>query len=106
MPACRPSPSAPRASAARPPARSVRSGRLESFGRAALRAVGAIDAAQGDVDGGAAFADGPSGIVTMRNVLPDWAVRLLVGTLLLPALLTALDGFFRVRRRHLPVRRG
>jgi hypothetical protein len=40
----------------------------------------------------------------MRNVLPDWAVRLLVGTLLLPAFLTALDGFFRVRRRHLPVR--
>jgi hypothetical protein len=37
-------------------------------------------------------------------VLPDWAVRLLVGTLLLPALLTALDGFFRVRRRHLPLR--
>ena len=40
----------------------------------------------------------------MRNVLPDWAVRLLVGTLLLPAFLTALDGFFRVRRRHLPLR--
>jgi hypothetical protein len=39
----------------------------------------------------------------MRNVLPDWAVRLLVLTLLLPALLTALDGFFRVRRRRLPV---
>ena len=39
----------------------------------------------------------------MRNVLPDWAVRLLVGTLLLPALLTALDGFFRVRRRRLAV---
>jgi hypothetical protein len=30
-------------------------------------------------------------------------VRLLVGTLLLPALLTALDGFFRARRRHLAV---
>jgi hypothetical protein len=30
-------------------------------------------------------------------------VRLLVGTLLLPAFLTALDGFFRVRRRKLPV---
>jgi hypothetical protein len=40
----------------------------------------------------------------MRNVLPDWAVRLVVGTLLLPALLTALDGFFRVRRRRLAVR--
>jgi hypothetical protein len=82
----------------------VRRERLEKFGRAALRAVTAIDASEGDVEGGAAFADSPQGIVTMRNVLPDWAVRLLVGTLLLPALLTAVDGFFRVRRRHLPVR--
>jgi len=81
----------------------VRRARLDELGRAALRAVGAIDAAQLDVEGGAAFADSPAGIVTMRNVLPDWAVRLLVGTLLLPAFLTALDGFFRVRRRHLPV---
>ncbi len=39
----------------------------------------------------------------MRNVLPDWSVRLLVGTLLLPAFLTALDGFFRIRRRRLAV---
>jgi Peptidase family M28 len=81
----------------------VRRGRLDRMGRAALRAVGAIDAAQGDVEGGAAFADSPAGIVAMRNVLPDWAVRLLAGTLLLPAFVTALDGFFRVRRRHLPV---
>ena len=41
----------------------------------------------------------------MRNVLPDWAVRLLVGTLLLPALLAALDALFRARRRRLPVGR-
>jgi hypothetical protein len=47
--------------------------------------------------------EGPDGIVTMRNVLPDWAVRMLVFCLLLPALLTALDGFFRVRRRRLAV---
>jgi hypothetical protein len=77
----------------------VRAGRLERFGRAVLRTVMAIDGAPG----GAAFAGGPDGIVTMRNVLPDWAVRLLVGTLLLPAFLTALDGFFRVRRRRLAV---
>jgi hypothetical protein len=80
----------------------VRPGRLERFGRAALRAVSAIDAAptRGEEP---AFAGEPKGIVTMRNVLPDWAVRLLVGTLLLPAFLTALDAFFRVRRRHLAV---
>jgi hypothetical protein len=77
----------------------VRAGRLERFGRAVLRTVMAIDGAPGD----AAFAGSPDGIVTMRNVLPDWAVRLLVGTLLLPAFLTALDGFFRVRRRRLAV---
>ena len=51
------------------------------------------------------FSGGPDGIVTMRNVLPDWAVRMLIGTLLLPALLAALDGFFRARRRHLAVGR-
>ena len=90
------------------PGAAVRRGRLERFGNAALRAVIAIDAAGPAQDDRAAaapaFSEGPEGIVTMRNVLPDWAVRLLVGTLLLPAFLTALDGFFRVRRRHLPVR--
>jgi len=87
------------------PGAAVRRTRLEEFGRAALRAVIAIDAAGPAQDDRAAaapaFGEGPQGIVTMRNVLPDWAVRLLVGTLLLPAFLTALDGFFRVRRRHL-----
>ena len=90
------------------PGAAVRRGRLERFGNAALRAVIAIDDAGPAQDDRAAaapaFSEGPEGIVTMRNVLPDWAVRLLVGTLLLPAFLTALDGFFRVRRRHLPVR--
>ena len=75
----------------------VRPRRLESFGRTALRTITAVDAA------GEPFAEGPRGIVVMRNVLPDWAVRLLVMTLALPALLTALDGFFRARRRRLPV---
>jgi hypothetical protein len=77
---------------------------MEAFGRGALRAVSALDAARTEGDGqNGAFAGGPEGIVTMRNVLPDWSVRLLVLTLLLPALLTALDGFFRARRRRLPV---
>ncbi len=83
----------------------VKGARLGSFGRGLLRAVTAIDQA-GPIDPdraarSPAFSAGPDGIVTMRNVLPDWAVRLLVGTLLLPALLAALDGFFRARRRHL-----
>ena len=39
--------------------------------------------------------------MTLRNVLPDWSVRLIVLCLLLPALLAALDAFFRARRRKL-----
>jgi hypothetical protein len=82
----------------------VRRARLDRFGRTVLRTVSAIDAAGADEEGDRpAFAGEPHGIVTLRNVLPDWAVRLLVGTLLLPAFLTALDGFFRIRRRRLAV---
>ena len=83
--------------------------RLGQFGRGVLRAVTAIDSAGPRDDDRAAqappFAGGPAGIVTMRNVLPDWAVRMLIGTLLLPALLAALDAWFRARRRKLPVER-
>jgi hypothetical protein len=75
--------------------------RLQRFGRGALRAVLAVDDA-GGADAQAAFPEGTEGIVTLRNVLPDWAVRLVVGTLLLPALLTGLDAFFRIRRRKVP----
>ena len=42
-------------------------------------------------------------LVTMRKVLPLWAVRLLVAALLLAPMLVAVDGFARVRRRHEPV---
>jgi hypothetical protein len=78
--------------------------RLGGYGRAALRAMAAMDAARAPGDGTTgAFAGGSDGIVVLRNVLPDWAVRLVVGTLLLPALLTALDAFFRARRRRLGV---
>ena len=47
--------------------------------------------------------DAPSGIVTLRNVLTDWSVRLVVGALLLPAILAALDAFFRARRRRVSI---
>src|SRR4051794_28913279 len=54
--------------------------RIGSFGRGVLRAVSAIDEA-GPIDDeraarSAVFSSGPDGIVTMRNVLPDWAVRM------------------------------
>jgi hypothetical protein len=66
---------------------------MQAFGRSVLRAVDAIDAA------GDRFTQRATGLVTLRNVLPDWAVRLVVGTLLLPALLVAVDGLARARRR-------
>ncbi|MEA2279766.1 MAG: hypothetical protein QOK21_373 [Solirubrobacteraceae bacterium] len=75
---------------------------FDRFGRAALRALSAIDRARTNPSG-SRLESGPEGIVVLRNVLPDWAVRMLAGALLLPALLTALDAFFRARRRRLAV---
>jgi hypothetical protein len=79
----------------------VDSDRLRAFGRAVLRSVGAIDAV-GD-ENQPAFAARTPGIVTLRNVLPDWAVRIVVVSFLLPALLAAVDALARARRRKLPV---
>jgi hypothetical protein len=79
--------------------------RIDAFGRSVLRAVTALDRPVSRADQDGPFADEPSGIVTVKRLLPDWAIRLLVGTLLLPPLLTAFDAFFGARRRHLPVAR-
>ena len=78
--------------------------RFTELGRGALRSVIAVDEAGRRGSGGETtqpFAGEPEGVVTLRNVLPDWSVRLLVLCLLLPALLAALDSFFRARRRGL-----
>jgi Peptidase family M28 len=70
-------------------------GRMLSFGRATLRALTALDNGP-DLEG-----PGSShSLVTLRKVLPVWAVRLLVAALLLSPLLVTVDGFARVRRRH------
>ena len=87
------------------PRTTVSENRLDAFGRAALRAVIALDPKVSRADEAGPFANETSGIVTVRRLLPDWAIRLLVGTLLLPPLLTAFDAFFGARRRHLPVAR-
>jgi hypothetical protein len=78
--------------------------RFTEAGRGALRSLIALDEAGGRRSGGETrppFAWETEGIVTVRNVLPDWSVRLLVLCLLLPALLAALDAFFRARRHRL-----
>jgi hypothetical protein len=88
------------ASGERPPAADtpVNPNRVEAYGRAALRTLIALDS-------GPSLTDGPTrDVVTLRKVLPSWAVRLLIGVLLLAPLLVAVDGFARARRRHHPVR--
>lgn len=67
---------------------------LEGLGRAALRSITALDAGPDVVP------SEPQSVVVLRNQeLPPWAVRLLVGVLLLPPLVTVLDGLARARRR-------
>jgi Peptidase family M28 len=72
---------------------------LEGFGRSVLSAVDALDAS----------ADVPSamqtGLLIQRKTIPAWALRLLLGTLLLPPLIVAADGLARARRRRLAVAR-
>jgi hypothetical protein len=41
-----------------------------------------------------------TGVVVQRKTIPAWALRLLVGTLLLGPLIAAADGLARVRRRR------
>src|SRR4029077_19942040 len=74
--------------------------RIESFGRAALSAVDALDGGR----------DLPSamqaGVLVQRKTIPAWAVRLLRCALLLPPRLVTADGLARTRRRRMPVARG
>jgi hypothetical protein len=87
------------------PRAAVSENRLDAFGRAAMRAVIALDGRVSRAGDDGLFAHEGGGIITVRRLLPDWAIRLLVGTLLLPPLLTAIDAFFGARRRRLPVMR-
>jgi hypothetical protein len=72
---------------------------LEGFGRAVLSAVDALDTS---ADMPAAM---QTGLLIQRKTIPAWALRLLLGTLLLPPLIVAADGLARARRRRLPVAR-
>jgi len=87
-----------------PPGAAVSRERFAELGRATLRTVIALDEAGRRESGGETrqpFTGEPDGIVTLRNVLPGWSVRLMVLCLLIPALLAALDAFFRARRHRL-----
>jgi len=73
--------------------------RLEGFGRAVLSAVDALDGAP-DVSPAL-----QTGLLVQHQTIPEWALRLLVGTLLLGPLLVGVDALARLRRRHQPVAR-
>ncbi len=73
--------------------------RLKNFGRATLASIYALD-------GSADIPDGlETGVLIQRKVLPMWALRLLLGTLLLPVLLVTIDGLARLRRQRKPLGR-
>jgi hypothetical protein len=87
------------ASGERPPAADepIRDGRMLRFGRASLRVLYALDNFRD-------LAQPPRDDLVIRGkVLPGWAVRLLVGSLLLPPLLMGIDALARLRRRREPL---
>jgi hypothetical protein len=69
--------------------------RLEVLGRAVLSAVDALDTSP-DISSAP-----ETSVLLQRKTLPEWALRLLVLTLLLPPLVAAVDGLARARRRRL-----
>ncbi len=73
--------------------------RLQGFGRAVLSAVDALDVAP-EIPHAL-----QTGVVVQRQVIPMWAVRLLVAALMLGPLLLAVDALARLRRRREPVAR-
>ena len=81
------------------PSEGVSETRLQNFGSAALSAIYALD------EGANLPAPSASRLLFGRNALPNWAVRLLVLTLLLPPLLAGVDALARLRRRREPVAR-
>lgn len=73
--------------------------RLEGLGRGVLSAVDALDGAP-DVTQAL-----QTGVVLQHKIVPEWALRMLFGTLLIAPLIVAADGLARLRRRRRPVGR-
>jgi len=73
--------------------------RMEGIGKAILSAVDALDGA-GDVESAP-----QRGLVLSRQIVPAWALGLLIGTLLIPPAAVLLDGLARARRRKQPLGR-
>jgi hypothetical protein len=73
--------------------------RLEALGRSLLSAIDALDS------GPEVTRTMQAGLSIQRKTVPPWALRLLLGTLLLPVLIVVADGLARARRRRLAVSR-
>ena len=73
--------------------------RMEGLGRGALNAIDALDVAP-DVQ-----STPQTGLVLAHQIVPAWALRLLIGTLLIPVVAVLLDGLARARRRRQPFAR-
>src|SRR5215212_8133913 len=79
------------------PASEIDEDRLGALGRATLRTITALDR-------GSRPEHGPSSYVTaVSQVMPGWVLSLLAVTLLLPAVVAAVDAFARARRQHAEV---
>lgn len=79
------------------PVESIDEDRLGALGRATLRTITALDR-------GPKPAHGPDSYVTaVSQVMPGWVLSLLAVTLLIPALVAAVDAFARARRKHVEV---
>lgn len=76
---------------------SASAARLNGFGRAALAAVDALDGTP-DIE-----STPQTGLVLARQIVPAWALRLLIGTLLIPPAVVLIDGLARARRRREPL---
>jgi hypothetical protein len=68
--------------------------RLQAFGSGALRAMTALD------NGPQLPPVGAAELVVHRKVVPSWAIRLLVGALLLAPFVATIDALARLRRRQ------
>lgn len=80
--------------AAASPSAPVSPAQIENSGRAVLNAIDALD-------GGGEMTSSPQSLLPLgRDTIPAWAVRLLVGALLLPIALVAVDALARVRRHR------
>jgi hypothetical protein len=81
------------------PSAAVSAERLEGVGRATVSAVDALDPAP------AIEAEPQTGIVLAKQIIPAWALCLLIGALLLPPLVVLVDALARARRTGQPTAR-